>query len=96
MVKGGFLQIVDFKFFGKYFIQNDRINKEILKLNPKNIYIFNGFRTLHANMNINPKDIRATILVHYYDIFKDSLLVKTNRKMRIKKELKNIQSNKKL
>ncbi len=84
------------KFFKKYFIQNDRVNKEILKLNPKNVYIFNGFRTLHANMNINPKDVRATILVHYYDIFKDSLLVKTNRKMRIKKELKNIQSNKKL
>ena len=46
-------------------------------------------------MNIDPKDIRATILIHYYDIFKDSFLVKTNRNIRIKKELKNIKSNEK-
>ncbi len=82
-------------FFKKLFIQKNLMKKEILNLSPGNVYIFNGFRTLHANMNINPKDVRATILVHYYDIFKDSFLVKTNRRMRIKKELKNIQSNKK-
>ena len=82
------------KFFKKFFIQKNLIKKEILNLYPGNVYIFNGFRTLHANMNIDPKDIRATILVHYYDIFKSSFLVDLNRKMRIKKELKNINSNK--
>jgi len=81
-------------FFKKFFIQKNIIKKEILNLNPGNVYIFNGFRTLHANMNIHPKDILATILVHYYDIFKSSFLVDLNRKMRIKKELKNINSNK--
>ena len=81
-------------FFKKFFIEKNLVKKEILELKPKNVYIFNGFRTLHANMNINPEDIRATILVHYYDIFKSSLLVNLNRKMRIKKELKNININK--
>ena len=71
-------------FFKNFFIQKNLVKKEILNLSPGNVYIFNGFRTLHANMNINPKDIRATILVHYYDIFKSSFLVDLNRKMRIK------------
>ena len=79
--------------YKRFFINKDLSLKETLYLKPGNAYIFNGFRTLHANMNINPKDIRATILVHYYDIFKDSILVKTNRMMRIKKEQKNIKSN---
>ena len=81
-------------FFKNFFIRKNLVKKEILNLSPGNVYIFNGFRTLHANMNINPKDIRATILVHYYDIFKSSFLVDLNRKMRIKKELKTINSNK--
>ena len=79
--------------YKKFFINKKLSLTETLYLKPGNAYIFNGFRTLHANMNINPKDIRATILVHYYDIFKDSFLVKTNRIMRIKKEQKNIKSN---
>lgn len=80
-------------FFKKIFIKNNLVKKETLVLKPGNAYIFNGFRTLHANMNIDPNDVRATILVHYYDVFKDSFLVKTNRKIRINRELKNIKFN---
>ena len=80
-------------FFRKFFINNNFVKKEILELIPGNAYIFNGFKTLHSNMNIDPNDVRATILVHYCDVFKDSYLVKTNRKLRINKELKNIKSN---
>ena len=83
------------KFYKYYFIKNNLSKLETLHLKPGNAYIFNGFRTLHANLNIDPRDIRATILVHYHDIFRDSFLVKKNREMRIKKELKNIQYNKK-
>ena len=43
-----------------------------------NVYIFNGFTTLHTNMNIDPRDVRATVLVHYHDIFKNSFLVSSN------------------
>lgn len=71
-----------------------KLNEHILKLNPGNIYIFNGFRTLHTNLNIDPADIRATLLVHYHDVFADSFLVKLNREIRIKKELRNIIQNK--
>jgi hypothetical protein len=71
-----------------------KLNEHILKLNPGNVYIFNGFRTLHTNLNIDPVDIRATLLVHYHDVFADSFLVKLNREIRIKKELRNIIQNK--
>ena len=81
-------------FFKKIFINTGFIKSEILNLVPGNAYIFNGFRTLHANHEINPDDIRATILIHYYDIFRESYLVKRNRELRIKKEATNIEKNK--
>ena len=81
--------------FKKVFINTGIVKSEILNLKPGNVYMFNGFRTLHANHEINPRDIRATILIHYYDIFRDSYLVKKNRDLRIKRELKNIKSNQK-
>jgi hypothetical protein len=80
--------------FKKIFIDNNLTKGRILNLEPGNIYIFNGFRTLHTNLEINPNDVRATLLVHYYDLFKESFLVKINRNIRIKKELKNIENNK--
>ena len=82
-------------FFKKIFIEKNLIKKDTLNLKPGNIYIFNGFTTLHTNMNIDPRDVRATILVHYHDIFRNSFLVNINRKQRIKKEQKNIMLNKK-
>lgn len=80
-------------FFKKLFINTGFVKGQILKLKPGNIYIFNGFRTLHTNLNIDPKDIRATLLVHYHDIFKDSYLVKKNRENRNKKEIQNLKDN---
>jgi len=81
-------------FFKIFFINTNLIKGKILNLVPGNIYIFNGFRTLHTNLQINPIDIRATILVHYHDIFIDSYLVKKNREIRIQNEIKNIKKNK--
>jgi hypothetical protein len=81
-------------FFKIFFISTGLIKGEILNLVPGNVYIFNGFRTLHTNLQINPIDIRATILVHYHDIFIDSYLVKKNREIRIQNEIKNIKKNK--
>ena len=59
-------------------------------MKPGSIYIFYGFRTLHGNLEINENDVRATLLLHFYDVFQDSQLVKYNRSRRIKKENKNI------
>ena len=67
----------------------------LLKLKPGNVYIFYGYRTLHGNQTINPNDVRATILLHFYDIFKNSKLVKFNRKLRLRNEGKIIKENKK-
>lgn len=83
-----FSKILKIKFFKSFF------KEKILELTPGNIYIFNGFRTLHTNLPVHPEDVRATILVHYYDVFNDSFLIKLNRKIRINKELKNIKKNK--
>ena len=88
-----FYQSLIFKKLLNFNLFNNIYKKEILNLKPGNIYIFNGFRTLHANLNINPEDVRATCLVHYYDIFKDSFLVKFNRSLRQKKELKNFKND---
>ncbi len=83
-----FSKLLNFNFWKKFF------GEQTLKLIPKNIYIFNGFRTLHTNLPVHPEDIRATILVHYHDIFYESKLIKLNRRFRIIKELRNIKKNK--
>ena len=82
----------------KFLLKNKIIfnNKEkILKLKPGNIYIFYGYRTLHGNKDIDPKQVRATLLLHFYDIFNESNLVKLNRNLRLKNEEKIIKNNKK-
>lgn len=89
-----FFQSKIFRFFLNSKIFSNIFKKERLKLIPGNIYIFNGFRTLHANLNINPDDVRATCLVHFYDIFSESKLVKLNRQIRQKKEIKNFLKDK--
>ena len=61
-----------------------------LILKEKNIYIFNGFRSLHGNLNIHKEDQRATILLHYHDVIKDSKLIRINRYFRQFKESKKI------
>ena len=83
-----FKLILNNKLFSKF------IKKERLRLVPGNVYIFNGFKTLHANLNINPQDVRATCLIHFYDIFSNSKLVKMNRMFRQKKEIKNFLKDK--
>ena len=61
-----------------------------LKLIPGCLYIICGFRTLHGNIEIGENDLRATLLIHFYDIFKNSKLIEFNRKLKINKENKNI------
>ncbi len=82
----------------KFLLKNRIIfnNKEkILKLKPGYIYIFYGYRTLHGNKDIDPNQVRATLLLHFYDLFNESNLIKLNRNLRLKNENKIIQKNKK-
>lgn len=78
----------------KYF--RDIFNFKQIKLKVGNLYLFNGFTSLHGNLEINSIDKRATLLLHCNDVFKDSKIIQLNRKLRIKKEQKNIEKNKKL
>ena len=82
--------------FTKFLLKNNYIfkNKSILlKLIPGNVYIFYGYRTLHGNQSIDSRDVRATLLMHFYDIFNDSKLIKLNRNLRLKNENEIIKKN---
>lgn len=68
----------------KFALKFLKLKKIILK--PGSLLIFNGFRSLHGNLEIDEKDTRATLLIHFYDQFHNSKLVQMNRDIRIKKE----------
>ncbi len=68
----------------KFVMKLLKLKKIILK--PGSMLIFNGFRSLHGNLEVDEKDTRATLLIHFYDQFYNSKLVQFNREMRIKKE----------
>ena len=63
---------------------------KILKIIPGNIYVFNGFTTLHGNMEIDEGSKRATLLIHAHDVFYNSKLINKNREKSINAEIKNI------
>ncbi len=47
-----------------------------LQLEPGNLYLFWGYRTLHANEPCDPKKLRATAIFHYGDPHAGSLLTR--------------------
>ncbi len=65
---------------------------KLLKIKPGSIYMFFGFKSLHANLEIETFSTRATLLIHCYDVFEDSSIVKLNRSQSINKEIKNIKA----
>ena len=73
-------------FFKKLF------NYKFLKIKPGNLYMFFGFNSLHGNLEIEESSTRATLLIHAYDVFEKSKIVKINRDKSIKKEIKNIKA----
>ena len=77
------------KLIRKNFVKK-LLNHRVLKITPGKIYAFNGFSSLHGNLEIDPNSIRATLLIHAYDVFEDSNIVSMNRNIAIKKEAKNV------
>lgn len=47
-----------------------------LKLEPGNLYLFSGYRSLHANDQCDPAMLRATALFHFGNPHHDSLLAR--------------------
>lgn len=99
IIKNIFQKIFYQRFLSKLFFKKEYFRKKFnfkqLELKEGHIYLFNGFRSLHGNLGINVSNKRATLLVHYYDMFKESKLVQLNRKLRQFKERKIIEKNKK-
>lgn len=46
-------------------LRGDRLMERIVRLEPGNLYLFWGYRTLHANLPAHPGSLRATMLFHY-------------------------------
>ncbi len=81
------------KIILKYFSYKNLIKKKIIEFNKRNIYLFNGFKSLHGNQPVKEGHIRATLLLHFYDNFQNSKLVKLNRRYRKYIEDSNIKKN---
>lgn len=59
-----------------YFALRNGKQKYIYKLLPGNIYFFWGYRTLHANLPLDPAAVRATMLFHFGNPHEQSSVVK--------------------
>jgi hypothetical protein len=71
--------LVQNKLSGKlisYFALRNKQEKYIFKLTPGNTYFFWGYRTLHANLPVDPKETRSTLLFHFGNPHKNSSIVR--------------------
>lgn len=59
-----------------------KIENHVCELKEGNIYFFYGYRTLHANLPVNPNYQRATLLFHFGNPHDDSFLIKSATKFR--------------
>ena len=76
-----------FNFLEKLLLQNNltkklfslkTIKKDSIKIMKEgNIYIMNGYKTLHGNFPVDPSQQRITLLLHYGNPHVDSLILKT-------------------
>ena len=94
-----------FNFIEKIFVQNPlsrkitsflalkNLNNVLHKIEEGNIYFFYGYRTLHANLPVNPAYKRATLLLHFGDPHRESKLIKLIVKVRKWRERKNLEKS---
>jgi hypothetical protein len=59
-----------------WIVLRNKNEKYIFKLKPGNVYFFWGYRTLHANLPVDPKETRSTLLFHFGNPHKNSAIVK--------------------
>jgi len=64
------------------FLALRKIENYFCELKVGNIYFFYGYRTLHANLPVNPDYVRATLLFHFGNPHNDSFLIKSVAKFR--------------
>ena len=71
------------------FLALRKIENYVYELREGNIYFFYGYRTLHANLPVNPEYVRATLLFHFGNPHNDSILIKSVSKFRHWREKRN-------
>ena len=59
-----------------YFALRNGGDKHVVKLIPGNVYLFWGYRTLHANLPLDPEKVRSTLLFHFGNPHQNSSIVK--------------------
>lgn len=65
-------------------------DRNIHRLTPGNIYLFWGYRTLHANLGCKSNTLRATLLFHHGDPHQGSLVTRAIRWTRRVREARNV------
>lgn len=65
-----------------YLLLRNKCERHVMKLQPGNIYFFWGYRTLHANLPIDPKILRATLIFHLGNPHENSGMIKAIAKLR--------------
>jgi hypothetical protein len=75
-------------------IKNRKDDSNIVKLIPGNVYLFWGYRTLHANLGCKPNSLRATLLFHHGDPHAGSLATRAIKWARRMREQSNLRADK--
>lgn len=65
-----------------YFLFRNGSERYVMKLQPGNVYFFWGYKTLHANLPIGPKVLRATLIFHLGNPHENSTIIKGIAKLR--------------
>lgn len=73
---------LSYKIASKILLQDERTSESIRHLVPGNIYLFWGYRTLHANLPVASNMLRSTLIFHFGDPHKNSNLTKLILKIR--------------
>jgi hypothetical protein len=77
------------KYLGKKLLSYSD-ERHIFKLKPGNLYFFWGYRTPHANLPVRSNAVRATMLFHFGDPHKNSLITKSVLAIRRFREQRNL------
>lgn len=70
-----------------------RLHRYVQELSEGNIYFFYGYRTLHANLPVDPSYLRATLLFHYGNPHQHSRLIRAIAYIRHWRERRNCENN---
>lgn len=65
-------------------------DRHVRRLVPGNIYLFWGYRTLHANLPVKPNELRSTLLFHFGDPHRTSLLTRGILRLRKLRETRGL------